>query len=384
MKILRVATRLNVGGPSRQIQELINEIPPEIAKQILIVGKCSDSEKEYLLHNPQGIEVIKSNSLGRRVNLIDDIRAFFHVRNCIVRIAPDIVHTHMSKAWFLTTIACITIPQSPMLVHTFHGHTFHSYFKGTRNILNRYAQKFCASKMDLLISVDQDTRVQILREGVGERKRFVTVEPGFNTPKKYPKKIARRMLGLEEDKFLIGYIGRLEPIKRPDLLMDIVSSMSKGRSEISFVVAGGGSLESMFAKSDKNLPLKYLGWVDNVGLFYSAMDLMILTSDNEGTPLTIIEAGMLGIPTVSRPIGGVTSLIQNGVTGFLVEDEVSSFTNCIEQIMHSPEILKSISRNCVKYFQENFHSEKFVTEHINIYRELFETISSVYVQENEK
>jgi glycosyltransferase involved in cell wall biosynthesis len=382
MKILRVVTRLNVGGPSRQIQELIKGIPSEIAEQILIVGKCSESEKEYRLDNPQGIEIIKISSLGRRVRMIDDLKAFFQLRNCILRTAPDIIHSHMSKAWFLTIIACITIPRSPKLVHTFHGHTFHSYFKGIRNVLNRYAQKFCASKTDLLISVDQNIQIQVLHEGVGNRERFLTIEPGFNAPRKYTRKIARETLGLDEDKFLIGYIGRLEPIKRPDLLMDIVSKVSKMRPEISFVVAGGGSLEGIFTQSDNSLPLRYLGWVVDVGMFYSAMDLMVLTSDNEGTPLTIIEAGMIGVPTLSRAIGGVTSLIQHDVTGFLVDDELLDFTTCIEKILSSPDLLESISQKCETIFQDKFRSDKFVTNHINVYRKLLFESDEPFAQEN--
>jgi glycosyltransferase involved in cell wall biosynthesis len=370
VKILRVVTRLNVGGPSRQIQELINEIPIEIASQTLLVGNCSLNEKEYHLENRLGIKIIKSKSLSRQVSFVRDFRAFFHIRKCILQESPDIIHTHMSKAWFLTALACVTMRQSPILVHTFHGHTFHSYFKGIGNTLNKYAQKFCASKSDLLISVDEKIRLQVLRERVGEPDRFVTISPGFRIPKIHDRQIARKTLGLEENKFLIGYIGRLEPIKRPDLLMEIIAKMSEMSTEVSFVVAGGGSLENLFAQAKESLSLSYLGWVVDVGMFYSAMDLLVLTSDNEGTPLTIIEAGMTGIPTISRAIGGVTSLIQNEETGFLVGDDPLSFTSCIEKVLNSPELLKTISQNCRISFQENFQSEKFVTNHLNVYQEL--------------
>jgi glycosyltransferase involved in cell wall biosynthesis len=370
VKILRVVTRLNVGGPSRQIQELINEIPSDSAEQILFIGNCSEGEKEYSLDNRQEIQIIKSKYLHRKVSLLEDIKTFFHLRNCIVRLAPDIIHTHMSKAWVLSVAACLTLRRPPILVHTFHGHTFHSYFKGIKGILNRRVQVFCATKTNLLIAVDEKIKIEVLREGVGNPASFITIEPGFKPPKSYSREFARNALGLEHDKFLIGYMGRLEPIKRTDLLLEIFSKLSVMSPETSFAVAGGGSLEAIVNKAEQDIPLKFLGWIKDVGMFYSAMDLMILTSDNEGTPLTVIEAGMLGIPTISRPVGGITNMIRDNETGFLVDGDVMDFTSSIQLILDSPDKMKTVSLNCKSYFVEKYQSVTFVSKHLDIYRKL--------------
>lgn len=370
MKILRVVTRLNVGGPSRQIQELINEIPSDSAEQILFIGNCSEGEKEYSLDNRQEIQIIKSKYLHRKVSLLEDLKTFFHLRNCIVRLAPDIIHTHMSKAWVLSVAACLTLRRPPVLVHTFHGHTFHSYFKGIKGILNKHAQVFCATKTNLLIAVDEKIKTEVLREGVGNPTSFITIEPGFKPPKSYSREFARNALGIEQNKFLIGYMGRLEPIKRTDLLLDVFSKVSIISPEASFAVAGGGSLEAMINTAKEDIPLKFLGWIRDVGMFYSAMDLMILTSDNEGTPLTVIEAGMLGIPTMSRPVGGVTNMIKDRNTGYLVDGDVQSFTSSIQLILDSPEELKRVSHNCKSFFRENYQSTTFVTKHLDSYQDL--------------
>jgi glycosyltransferase involved in cell wall biosynthesis len=370
MKILRVVTRLNVGGPSRQIQELINEIPSDRAEQILFIGNCSEGEKEYSLDNRQEIRIIKSKYLHRKVSLLEDLKTFFHLRSCIVRLAPDIIHTHMSKAWVLSVAACLTLRRPPILVHTFHGHTFHSYFKGIKGKLNKLAQFFCATKTNLLIAVDEKIKIEVLREGVGNPKSFITIEPGFKPPKSYSQEFARSALDLEHNKFLIGYIGRLEPIKRTDLLLDIFSKLSVMSPEISFAIAGGGSLEAMVIRAEEDLPLKFLGWISDVGMFYSAMDLMILTSDNEGTPLTVIEAGMLGIPTMSRPVGGIANMIRDNETGFLVDGDILSFTSSIRLILDSPEKIKVVSLNCKSFFRDNYQSFTFVTKHLDMYHEL--------------
>ncbi len=364
-KILRVTTRLNVGGPSKQILTLNPLFTGDKYKQIIVTGRVLDSEIEIELSNFE--KVIKLDALRRGLNPINDLKVVLQLMLIIKKYQPDIIHTHLSKAWAVTTLARILTRSKSKSVHTFHGHILHSYFSNPVAKVLVFIQKILASFTDVLVAVNQIVGDDLIQKGIGNSSQFVVVQPGFDACLIIPKAIARSHLGLDSHGPVIGYIGRFEAIKRPDVLTEVVKISSELNTGIQFLVCGGGSLYSSFQESTRDHKVRYLGWTKNLTDFYSSIDLLILTSDNEGSPLAIIEAGLVGIPTLARNVGGVNSLIQNNFNGFLSGDTPADIFERLKEILLDTSFLQDVSRNVEMDFKMRFNANDFLQKYDAIY-----------------
>jgi glycosyltransferase involved in cell wall biosynthesis len=367
-KVLRVITRLNVGGPSKQISTLNAIFKGESFDQLLITGRVLDSEKEIELN--QFSNLIKLSRLQRELQPFNDLYCIFRIAAEIRRYNPDIIHTHLSKAWALTVIAKMLSGRKAKVVHTFHGHILHSYFPKWKTILINLFQRFLASKTDVLVAVNEITKDELLESHIGLESSFHVINPGFKPAIQESLEVARLKLKIHEEFFTIGFVGRFEAIKRPDLLAQIINSVNLRFRNVQFLICGGGSLYDVF-KKDVAAPNVYcLPWVEDLSPIYSSLNLMILTSDNEGSPLTIVEAGQLGVPTLSRPVGGVPRLILDSKTGFLTTEEPDDYVTVIDFLMSHPSVLSEVSINTKEHFQLNYGEEIFLRKYSDLYLEL--------------
>lgn len=364
-KVLRVTTRLNVGGPSKQILTLNSLFTGVKYKQIIVAGPVLDSEIEIELSSFE--KVIKLDALRRGLNPINDLKAVLQLMLIIKKYQPDIIHTHLSKAWAVTTFARILTRSKSKSVHTFHGHILHSYFSKLVAKVLVLIQKILARFTDRLIAVNQIVRDDLIQKGIGCASQFLVIQPGFDACPITSKAIARSNLGLDSHGPVIGYIGRFESIKRPDILGEVVKISSELNNDIQFLVCGGGSLYSKFQELTHDHKVNYLGWTKNLTDFYSSIDLLILTSDNEGSPLAIIEAGLVGIPTLARNVGGINSLIQNNFNGFLSGDRPSDIADRLKNILLDTCLLQDVSRNVEMDFKMRFKATDFLQKYDAIY-----------------
>ena len=369
-KILRIITRLNIGGPSKQILTLNSIFEGPEFEQTLIVGKVEPSEMEVNYSSLKNL--IKIDSLRRGVNPVFDLVAFIKICVILHKYRPNIIHTHLSKAWAFGVLAKILVAPKTKLVHTFHGHILHSYFSGLSQIMILNFQRFLASKTDVLVAVNETIRTDLISNQIGVNSNFEIAYPGFNAPMKIDSETARSTLGLQRDSFTVGFIGRFEKIKRPDILTEVVKLTSASADRVQFLFCGGGSLYKELQRQIVGLPAICLPWTDDLSTFYSSIDLMILVSDNEGTPLTIIEAGKVGVPTLTRNVGGIKGLINDSLNGFIVGNSSREIADKISEIVGNRQVLEKVSRGAEIYFNLNYSEEAFLQTYKQIYSNLAE------------
>ena len=365
IRVLRVITRLNVGGPSKQILTLNSLFDGKEIEQLIVTGRVLDSEMEIDLSSLG--RVTRISSLQRGFSPLNDLQSVLQIARVLHKYKPDIIHTHLSKAWALTILAKNLSGTKCKVIHTFHGHILHSYFSKWKALILNLVQRLLASRSDYLVAVNDITKKELIEARIGSEEKFTVIYPGFKALNQYSKINARRSLGLIDDVFTVGFIGRFEEIKRPDILSKVINISLRGSGSIQFIVCGGGELYESFKNETTNAKVHCFPWTDDLSLVYSSVDLMLLTSDNEGSPLTIIEAGQLGVPTVSRAVGGVPSLITHESTGFLTSDDPESIADALSRISTSPDLLLEVSTKVKAHFLHDFSELTFLNNYMSLY-----------------
>ncbi len=365
IRVLRVITRLNVGGPSKQILTLSSLFDGKEFEQLIVAGRVLDSEMEIDLDSLGSVTRI--SSLQRGFNPLNDLLSVLQIARVLHKYRPDIIHTHLSKAWALTILAKHLSGTKCKVIHTFHGHILHSYFSKWKALILNLVQRFLASNSDYLVAVNDITKKELITARIGSEEKFEVIYPGFKALERNSKISARIKLGLIDNVFTVGFIGRFEQIKRPDILSKVINISLRDSGSIQFIVCGGGELYEGFKNETANPQVHCFPWTDDLSLIYSSVDLMLLTSDNEGSPLTIIEAGQLGVPTLSRAVGGVPSLITNELTGFLTGDDPEVIASALSQISKSPDFLLEVSTKAKAHFVHGFGELTFINNYKNLY-----------------
>ena len=303
-KVVHVIARMNVGGPAALLVQLLDGLPD----QVLLTGQVQEGEADHLSLRAPHTPFTHVPGLGRSVRLGDDARALAFLVRELRRQRPDIVHTHTAKAGVLGRSAA-RIARVPRIVHTFHGHLLHGYFSAavTRAVVQ--TERVLARTTDRIVAVGENVRNELLTAGIGSPSQYVVIPPGVS-PLRPPERMhARAALGLPVDGEVVAFVGRLIPVKRPDLLLRVAERLPR----VTFIVAGDGPLmPSIRATAPANVRL--LGWRSDVETVYAAADLALLTSDNEGMPVSLVEAALCGTPAVSTDVGSAREVVTGAVT----------------------------------------------------------------------
>ena len=370
-KVLRIIARMNVGGPAIQVTALMEGLGKFGIKQELITGYCEDGEEDYLKSHLIELGEIRIEGLGRSLKLFDDLRAFFKIRSFMKRFNPDIVHTHTAKAGVLGRLASLSLGKNAIRVHTFHGHLLYGYFSKWKTRLVILLERFLAARTDALVAVGQKVADDLLIVGIGNRNKYSVIPPGF--PAKQPEgRISRGDIGISTDSFCCLWIGRLVDIKRPERILEIAREIRKISNGISFLVVGGGPHLSLLQESalKESLPITFLGWREDVEELIALSDLMILTSDNEGTPLSLIQAQRQGKPVLSTDVGSVREVMIQEETGFALSYDAKAFAIKIQEMKDNPGKYDSFSRAALKFSSLRFSEERLVNDYVNLYSKL--------------
>lgn len=319
IRILRVITRMNVGGPAWQVSVLTRGLDASRFKTRLIVGEVGEGEADFVELRDPDLPLVKIPALGRSVRLGDDLRAFAAIRREIKHCRPDIVHTHMAKAGVLGRIAAFSC-RVPVRVHTFHGHLLSGYFSRIMSRVLVLVEKVLAWRTTALIAVGEQVRDDLLAAGIARDDRYTVISPGVALARPLHRKAARVRLGLPLGVPVVLFVGRLTEIKRPDRLIEAMSLVLERRSDAILVVVGeGGLLEETRRRAEPlGSAVRFLGWRSDIESLYVAADCVVLTSDSEGMPVTLIEAAMAGIPGVTTDVGSAQEVVVDGVTGLVV------------------------------------------------------------------
>lgn len=372
IRVMRIIARMNVGGPAVQVSGLMRGFNSTEFDHRLYTGYCASDEADYLDTVATDVNSIRIQGFGRRVSLGGDIKAFITLVGEIRTFKPHVIHTHTAKAGFLGRIASIVSLQRSIRVHTFHGHLLNGYFGGFKRSLVVSAERFLAHFTDELLAVGNKVRQDLLDSGIGSKNRFGLMPPGLGIGSFSVKEDSQRVLGLPSDRLQCAFIGRVTQIKRPDRFLDVVSEVKNRGGELDFFIAGDGELMEMCRDRimEEDLPVTILGWQSDIERVLSAADMVLLTSDNEGTPLSLIQAGMAGLPVVSTKVGSVPEVVLDGTTGIVTSLDVLEIANALEKLCRDKELRNRLGKAAQEFTLANFGVYRLVQDHEQLYKRL--------------
>jgi glycosyltransferase involved in cell wall biosynthesis len=363
---------MNVGGPAVQVSGLMRGMDSSKFDHRLYTGYCTADEADYLDAVATDVTAVRIEGLGRRVNLVGDLRAFFSLVKEIKAFKPDLIHTHTAKAGFLGRVASIVSLHPSILVHTFHGHLLNGYFGRLKRTLVVIVEKVLGFFTDQLLAVGERVRQDLLQAGIGSKERFGLMPPGLILGVLPAQKESQEILGLSVGKLQCAFIGRVTQIKRPDRFLDVVAEIKRRRIEIEFLVAGDGELLEACKEriAAEELPAKVLGWQSNIEIVLAASDIVILTSDNEGTPLSLIQAGMAALPVVTTNVGSIPEVVIDGVTGIVTNVDVMEIADALEKLAGDVGLSARMGSAAQEFTMANFGVNRLVHDHEELYKRL--------------
>lgn len=370
--VLRIIARMNVGGPAVQVSGLMRGFDQELFEQELLTGHCAADEADYLEKVATDVKAIRIDGLGRSIKPRADLTALFAIVKEIRRFKPDLIHTHTAKAGVVGRIASILSGHSSVRVHTFHGHLLHGYFGPGKTRLVILVEKFLALFTQQLLAVGKQVQDDLIEVGIGNSNKFAVMPPGLQLAKVLSKHDARIELGLDQNEIYCAFIGRITQIKRPDRFLDVVAKVKADGIKVKFIVAGAGEQLQYCQErvSNEALPVTFLGWREDIEVVLAAADFVILTSDNEGTPLSLIQSGMVGIPVVATNVGSTNEIVVNGETGFLTDLSVDQLSSAVTKLAENSDLRGQMGTAGQEYTLARYGVERLVKDHQDLYLRL--------------
>jgi len=375
-RILHVIARMNIGGPAVIVSELMRGLDSDRFKSVLVTGFCEDDEADYLDEVATDISANRIHGLGRSVSVLGDINSFFALIRMIRRFQPDVIHTHTAKAGVLGRVAGLLACPEAKRVHTFHGHLLHGYFSLLKTKLVILIERFLASISSALIAIGSQVKNDLLAAKVGDQKQFTVIFPGLEKLDTQNKTSARNELGLDADKTYMVFVGRLTQIKRPDRLIEIARHLKENYPKVELLIAGAGEkfFEIQEVANRESLPMIFLGWRNDIGRILSAGDIAILCSDNEGIPLTLIQASQAGLPIITTNVGSVHDIVIDGETGLLVETNTQSLIQAVDELISNPSKMAQFGLAGKARAESHFSLKGMIQAHEELYSQIIAKI----------
>ena len=371
-KVMQIIARMNVGGPAVIVAELMRGLDKSAFEQILVTGYCDENEADYLDTVAKDIKATRIAGLGRSVSLIADLKAFFGLVSLIRKYKPDVIHTHTAKAGVLGRLASLLAGRGAVRVHTFHGHLLHGYFSSALTKLIVLIEKFFAARTSVLIAIGSKVKEDLLAAGIGRADKYQVFFPGLPAPKAVAKSAAQSALGISSEVLYCTFVGRLTQIKRPDRLLDVAAECKRRGIDLRFLVAGEGELfESSKQRATKDqLNMTFFGWRSDIDQIFAASDIAILTSDNEGIPLTLIQAAQAGLPIVATNVGSISDIVINESTGYLTTTAAAEMADAIEKLARDPQLRQMMGAAGKAHAGRYFSLDRMIKDHSDLYRSL--------------
>ena len=371
VRVLRIIARMNVGGPAWQSSVLTRGLAGHGYETRLLAGRVDKGEADFVALRDPDLPVVDIEGLGRSVRIGGDLRAFVSICREIRRFRPHIIHTHTAKAGVLGRLAAF-VNRVPVRVHTFHGHVLHGYFSPPVSRLVRLVERVLARGTTALVAVGERVRDELVEAGIGQRDRFTAIAPGVEELPAIDREIARQLLGLPLEVPVVMFVGRLTAIKRPDRLVEAFGMVLERIPEAVLAVAGEGELLEEVRRSVERLgdSVRLLGWQSDVGRLYAAADLVVISSDNEGMPMTLIEAAMAGVPGVTTDVGSASEVVVHGSTGLVVAPDARDLADAIIVLLVDDDRRSDMGRAAAEQAIVRFGAARLVADHVALYRRI--------------
>jgi len=388
-KVLRIINRFNLGGPTYNAAYLTKYLEPEF-ETLLIGGQKEDSEEssEHILEQI-GVKAQIIPELGREINFKNDRIAYKKIKSLIQDFKPDIVHTHASKAGTLGRLAAIKC-NVPVVLHTFHGHVFHSYFNKQKTIVFKTIEKYLAKKTNGIIAISDIQKEELtVQHKIAKPEHAIVVPLGFDLsrfmdiPENWKCRF-KEEYGIPQENTTIAIIGRLVPIKNHTLFIDAICELKKKHRNITALIIGDGELNAelkQYAQTKKlttqnsfgkNADILFTSWIKNMPYALAGSDIIAMTSLNEGTPVSLIEAQAAGKPIVTTDVGGIKNVIVEHKTGLLSEFDAQDFSRKLDYIISTPSFIESAKNIGPQHVGERFSHLRLAQDIKNLYNQLLQ------------
>jgi glycosyltransferase involved in cell wall biosynthesis len=382
-KILRVIARLNMGGPALHVAYLTAGLRERGYDTTLVAGSLARGEDSMaFVADARDVQIVRIDQLGREISPLRDLVATVRLAWLIRRERPDILHTHTAKAGTVGRVAALLAGRRrPRIVaHTFHGHVLRGYFGPVRSWFFLLLERWLASRTTALIAVSPQVRDDLVALGVAPPERFVVIRLGIElgervAPEQNGRAESRRYLGIEPDRFAVGWIGRMTAVKRTDdVLVAFKRLRDEGVDAVLCMVGDGPDRQDLERRAHELGIVRdtlFLGYQEDVAPFYAAFDALVLPSSNEGTPVSAIEALAAGRPVVATRVGGVPDVVQEGDDGFLVEPGATDdLADRLAQLARDPELRERMGRAGRERVLPRYAVERLVDDVDRLYRSL--------------
>lgn len=379
VRVLRVITRLNVGGPAINASLLTTRLEALGFETLLVAGREGPAEGSILVlgrlaQDPRPRIIA---SLGRSVSPAHDLRALVEVARIARAFRPDIVHTHLSKAGFVGRLAG-RLAGSRILVHTFHGSVFQGYFAPPVARAYLWVERALGRVTTAIVAVTERQRRELIALGIAPAHKVVEIplgldlDPFLRAPERHA---ARSVLGLPDEAPVVAFVGRLVPIKDVPTFLHAVAVLRRRLPDLIALVVGDGELRAQLRVLATELGLdtscRFLGWRSDIEVVYAAADVVALSSRNEGSPVSLIEALASARPVVATAVGGVPDIVRDRENGLLVPPaDPAALAAALEELLGEPARRERYGEVGREMARARFDASRLVADTERLYRTL--------------
>jgi glycosyltransferase involved in cell wall biosynthesis len=357
-KVLHVIARYNLGGTARYLNNLLPLLKNEV-ETLLAVGNVQGHEIED--STLEDNEFVRVEYLGRRINLLNDLRAYLKLRRIVKQFRPQIIHSHTFKAGLLCRLMYLRIPK----VHTFHGHLMRDpefSRRALQIIIN--LERLLAKLTKKLITVGEQVSRDLLQVSVGKPNQYISIASEGQNLIFLSREDAREKLSINHDTPTVLWMARMAPVKNPSLALEVARLLP----EIDFLMAGGGDLFNQ-VKDQAPPNTLLLSWV-NPAEVIPAADIFLSTSLNEGIPYSLLEVLSAGVPVVAVKSGAISEIIQDRVNGFLTSKDPAEIATQILDLFSNPALRKAAIQCALNSSAISDQVKKMAPAHIQLYKNL--------------
>ena len=387
MRVLRLITRLNIGGPSIQAITLSERLTTRGFTTRLVHGSLGDGEGDmrYLLSPSVTVEQLPS--LRRELSPADDYAAYTRVSAILRDFRPHIVHTHMAKAGAIGRAAAamynrgVAPGERARVVHTYHGHVLEGYFSAAKTALFVGIERLLARSTDRIVAISPAIRDELLREHhIGRADQYRIVPLGFDLSAlsavdERARATARESLGIPAGAHVVSTVGRLTAIKQHHLFLETARLVANQDPAAIFLIVGDGELRTDLEQTARDFGLaervRFLGWRRDLPTIYGASDVFLLTSRNEGTPVALIESLAAGVPGVSTDVGGVRDVIDSDAVGLTAQyDDAAGLAAAVTKLVGDPDLRRAMGERGRASVVARYSVDRLVADIDALYRDL--------------
>ena len=391
-RVLRIINRFNLGGPTYNAAYLTKYLEPEY-ETLLVGGEKDESEADsFYILDQLGIKPVIVPEMRRSINPNDDIVAYRKLKQLIQDFKPDIVHTHASKAGTLGRMAAFSCGV-PIVVHTFHGHVFHSYFNRFKTAFFKNVERRLAKKCSCIVAISPNQKKELGAEHkISSLDRIKVIPLGFdlsrfNENREEKRSNFRKLYQLADDEIAVGIIGRLVPVKNHEFFLDAVAKvLGQTTKKVKFFIIGDGEdREALkvraaelsiptaignFSNSDQRLV--FTSWIKEIDVVTAGLDVIALSSLNEGTPVSLIEAQAANRPIVSTNVGGIENIVLKNETALLSEvGDLEGYAKNLLSLLEDDQRRIRMGKKGWDHVNERFSHLRLAADMRKLYSELY-------------